>query len=168
MKIIKWNLVEKQDKKDFKDWLLKNDLFISKNFWTNVFNINRNEDFSRKTIEFLAYNKIVLNDKYKSPVIYEEIFNEVKGTNLEEIYKNIVISSEGDQKEYIDYLFILLKNVIEYKKKNIYSLETEYSLTKDHSNFVNSLIKSKKHNFNKLIICINKNIYTKNNGFLSK
>lgn len=167
-KTINWKLVSKEDKKAFKEWLKTEKLLPSKTFLTKFYNTNNNFTVEKKTIEFLVFNFVKLENKYKDAINSEKVVN-VSGHDVKEFTRNILVShlNPKDHNEF-SKLVELIFEIMEYKIANVKNVDYEYDLVKKYWNFVHYVKTNYITTFNRWVVLVNKNLYIKQNGFIKK
>ncbi len=158
----KLNQVIKNEIKEFENWKLSNSLFIINNkILTDFVNLEKNveTDF----VEFLIFNKMVLNDKYSEELNDFKINTNSQDllVNVEEVFKLIYGDDEYEDK------FKLIKLIDEYSKitkNNDWNMEVEYDFVKKYWTIQNDFYEKALKNYNKYLLFLNKLFFEKQKG----
>ncbi len=153
-------IIDNNDYKSFKKWVkTQPELFKNGNFLTGFLNLEFENKLPKFYLEFFFYNKKILKNKYVLPQIgitIGEVFS------LEDFILNTIKANTSlplnNFKIFYDQTLIYLKS---NKEKD---WEKEYQLLIPYWAFLNEMEHSGINNFNRFIIYLNKNIFSKQKG----
>lgn len=153
MKVINKKEINSQDWKNFISWVDEDKfLFNNKNFFGELFSINKEFLIEESLIEFFLYNYFILENRYS--LNWPNWLKEIKGKDLDSYIENLFKKFIKDED-----IFNIYWMIVEYKRMKYKDVEREFELTIEYNKLIKKIRDLKTKNYNELIIYINNYIH---------
>ncbi len=152
--------IDIDDYKSFKKWAkIQPELFGNRNFLTGFLNLEHEGILPKVYLEFYFYNKNFLRDKYELSQVGK---TNAKGLSLEDFIINVM--DENTLLPLTNFKIFYQQTLIYLRTRKEKDWNKEYQLLIPYWSFLSDMEHSGIENFNRYIIYLNKNIFSKQKG----